>query len=206
MNKNYPTIALGTWSWGKGMAGGDQVFGNNVGTDELRPVFDEAMKNGLNLWDSAVVYGMGASETILSSFTKGCKREDVLISTKFTPQIADETAADPVAAMCESSLSRFGTDYIDMYWIHNPADVERWTPYLIPLVKSGKVRRVGVSNHNLAQIKRAEEILSAEGVHVSAVQNLTACSTARRRKPASWTTARRTASTSGRTWYWNRAR
>ena len=133
--KDYPTIALGTWSWGKGMA------------------------------------GMGDSETILSSFTKGCKREDMLIFTKFTPQIADETAADPVAAMCESSLSRFGTDYIDMYWIHNPADVERWTPYLIPLVKSGKVRHVGVSNHNLAQIKRAEEILSAEGVHVSAVQN-----------------------------------
>ena len=169
--KDYPTIALGTWSWGKGMAGGDQVFGNNVGVAELRPVFDEAMKNGLNLWDSAVVYGMGDSESILSSFTKGCKREDVLISTKFTPQIADETAAAPVATMCESSLSRFGTDYIDMYWIHNPADVERWTPYLIPLVKSGKVRHVGVSNHNLAQIKRTEEILSAEGVHVSAVQN-----------------------------------
>ena len=169
--KKQPSIALGTWSWGKGMAGGDQVFGNNVGVAELRPVFDEAMKNGLNLWDSAVVYGMGDSETILSAFTKECRREDVLISTKFTPQIADETAADPVAAMCESSLSRFGTDYIDMYWIHNPADVERWTPYLIQLVKSGKVRRVGVSNHNLSQIKRAEEILSAEGVHVSAVQN-----------------------------------
>lgn len=168
---NYPTIALGTWSWGKGMAGGDQVFGNNVGVEELRPVFDEAMKNGLNLWDSAVVYGMGASENILASFTKECKREDVLISTKFTPQIADESTANPVEAMCESSLSRFGTDYIDMYWIHNPADVERWTPYLIPLVKSGKVRRVGVSNHNISQIKRAEEILSAEGVHVSAVQN-----------------------------------
>ena len=147
------------------------MFGNHVGVEELRPVFDEAMKNGLNLWDSAVVYGMGDSESILSSFTKGCKREDVFISTKFTPQIADETAEDPVAAMCEGSLSRFGTDYIDMYWIHNPADVERWTPYLIPLVKSGKVHHVGVSNHNLAQIKRAEEILSAEGVHVSAVQN-----------------------------------
>ena len=172
MNKNnYQTIALGTWSWGKGTVGGDQVFGNNVGTEELRPVFDAAMKNGLNLWDSAVVYGMGASENILASFTKPCKREDVLISTKFTPQIADESTANPMEAMCEDSLSRFGTDYIDMYWIHNPADVERWTPLLIPLVKSGKVRRVGVSNHNLSQIKRAEEILSAEGVHVSAVQN-----------------------------------
>lgn len=62
-------------------------------------------------------------------------------------------------------------DYIDMYWIHNPADVERWTPYLIPLVKSRKIHQVGVSNHNLSQIRRAEEILLAEGIRVSAVQN-----------------------------------
>ena len=117
-----------------------------------------------------MVYGMGASETLLSTFTRACKREDVLISTKFTPQIAGDSE-NPVADMLAGSLERFATDYIDIYWIHNPADVERWTPYLIPLVKSGKVKRVGVSNHNLAQIKRAEEILSKEGVHISAVQN-----------------------------------
>lgn len=169
-DRKYPKIALGTWSWGSGMAGGDQVFGNHLGTAELKPVFDEAMAKGLNLWDSAVVYGMGSSEMTLASFTKECRREDIFISTKFTPQIASDSA-DPVAEMCEVSLKHFGTDYIDMYWIHNPADVERWTPYLIPLVKSGKVRRVGVSNHNLAQIRRAEEILSKEGVHISAVQN-----------------------------------
>lgn len=168
--KNQPSIVLGTWSWGVGFAGGDQVFGNNLGTEELKPVFDEAMKNGLNLWDSAVVYGMGASETLLSSFTKNCKRENVLISTKFTPQIAGNSE-NPVADMLAGSLERFATDYIDIYWIHNPADVERWTPYLAPLVKSGKIKRVGVSNHNLAQIKRAEEILSKEDVHISAVQN-----------------------------------
>lgn len=168
--KKQPLIALGTWSWGTGAVGGDQVFGNHLETEELKPVFDEAMANGLNLWDTAVVYGMGASETVLSAFTKTRKREDVLISTKFTPQIAGDSA-DPVADMLAGSLERFGTDYIDVYWIHNPADVERWSPYLVPLVKSGKVKRVGVSNHNLAQIKRVEEILSKEGVHVSAVQN-----------------------------------
>lgn len=167
---NSSKIVLGTWSWGAGFAGGDQVFGNNLGVEELKPVFDEAMASGLNLWDSAVVYGMGASETLLSTFTKNCKREDVLISTKFTPQIAGESA-NPVADMLAGSLERFATDYIDIYWIHNPADVERWTPYLIDLVKSGKVKRVGVSNHNLAQIERAEEILSKEGVHIAAVQN-----------------------------------
>ncbi len=164
------SIVLGTWSWGTGAVGGDQVFGNHVGVEELKPVFDEAMKNGLNLWDSAVVYGMGASETVLAAFTKACRREDVQISTKFTPQIAGEKG-NPVADMLAGSLERFGTDYIDIYWIHNPANVERWTPFLADLVKSGKVKRVGVSNHNLAQIKRAEEILSKEGVHISAVQN-----------------------------------
>lgn len=170
MMKKQPPIALGTWSWGMGPAGGDQIFGNHLEAEELKSVFNEAMNRGLNLWDTAVVYGMGASETMLSAFTKTCKREDVLISTKFTPQIATDSE-NPVADMLAESLERFGTDYIDVYWIHNPADVERWTPYLAPLVKSGKVRRIGVSNHNLAQIRRAEEILSKEGVHVSAVQN-----------------------------------
>ena len=162
MNNNTPKIALGTWSWGVGAVGGDQVFGNHLGEAELRPVFDAAMK--------AVVYGMGASEDILGTFAKTYSRKDVLLSTKFTPDIAGESE-NPVEEMCNSSLKRLGTDFIDLYWIHNPGDVEKWTPGLIPLVKSGKVKRVGVSNHNLEQIKRAEEILYAEGVHLSAVQN-----------------------------------
>lgn len=77
--KNLPKIALGTWSWGVGAIGGDQVFGNNLGVAELRPVFNAAMANGLNLWDSAVAYGMGAAETVLAAFTKACPREDVLL-------------------------------------------------------------------------------------------------------------------------------
>mgnify|MGYP006067319005 FL=1 len=168
--KNFPRIALGTWSWGVGAVGGDQVFGNHLGEADLKAVFDTAMKEGLNLWDTATVYGMGASEDILGAFARAHPREDVILSTKFTPQIAG-SGADPVAQLCDASMERLGTDYIDIYWIHNPADVERWTPGLISLVKSGKVKQVGVSNHNLAQIKRAEEILSKEGVHVCAVQN-----------------------------------
>ncbi len=163
-------VALGTWSWGVGAAGGDQVFGNTLGEAELKPVFDAARETGLDTWDTATVYGMGASEDLLGSFVRNCPREDLALSTKFTPQIAPK-ADDPVRAMCEASLKRLNTDYIDIYWIHNPADVERWTPGLIPLVKEGMVRRVGVSNHNLEQIKRAEEILSAEDVRISAIQN-----------------------------------
>lgn len=55
--------------------------------------------------------------------------------------------------------------------VHNQDDIERWTPQLIPLVKSGKVKAVGVSNHSLAQIERVEEILAEGGVELSAVQN-----------------------------------
>lgn len=168
--KKLPKIALGTWSWGVGSAGGDQVFGNHLGEAELKAVFDAAMENGLNLWDTATVYGMGASEDILGAFARTYSGEDVILSTKFTPQIAGD-GADPVADMCEASMKRLGTDFIDIYWIHNPADVERWTPGLVSLVKTGKVGQVGVSNHNLEQIKRAEEILSKEGIHISAIQN-----------------------------------
>ncbi len=165
-----PAIALGTWSWGSGAAGGDQIFGNHLTENNLRPVFDEAMKRDINLWDTATVYGMGASEDILGDFVKDYPREDVIISTKFTPQIAPDTE-NPVITMCDESCRRLHTDYIDIYWIHNPADVERWTPMIIPLLQSGKVKSVGVSNHNLEQIKRANEILGNAGFKVSAVQN-----------------------------------
>lgn len=163
-------IALGTWAWGAGAFGGDSVFGSNTNEENLKPVFDAAMNEGLNLWDTATVYGMGESERILGSFVAGCKREDVLVSTKFTPQLA-EMFDNSVEKMALASMERMGLDYIDIYWIHNPMDVERWTPGLIPLLQSGKVKRVGLSNHNIDEIKRANKILGEAGFKVSAMQN-----------------------------------
>ena len=172
MSKNsvMPRIAMGAWSWGAGAAGGDQVFGNHLSETELKPVFERAMELGLTLWDTAAVYGEGSAERILGEFVKDAERENVILSTKFTPQIADNTA-QAMQHMLNSSKERLHTEVIDLYWIHNPMDVERWTPDLIPLLKSGQVRAVGVSNHNLAEIKRANEILGTEGFRVSAVQN-----------------------------------
>ena len=168
--KNLPKIALGAWSWGTGTVGGDQVFGNHLEEKDLKPIFDAAMEKGLNLWDTATVYGMGASEDILGSFVRGAKREDVILSTKFTPQIAG-MYGDSMEKMADASMKRLGIDVIDIYWIHNPADVERWTPELVPLLKSGKVKSVGVSNHSLAELKRANAILQESGCKVEAVQN-----------------------------------
>lgn len=167
---DLPPIAMGAWSWGAGAAGGDQVFGNHLTEAELKPVFDRAMDRGLVLWDTAAVYGEGSSERILGGFVRQTDRSRLVLSTKFTPQIAGD-GPSPMADMLDGSVARLGADVIDLYWIHNPMDVERWTPQLIPLAKSGRIRAIGVSNHNLAQLRRAEEILGAAGLRVAAVQN-----------------------------------
>lgn len=162
----YPKIAMGAWAWGDK----DGYFGNTMAEDEFRPVFGKALENGLNLWDTATAYSSGESERILGALTNSFGRENVLISTKFTPQMAG-MYGNSVENMCNASLKRMGLDYIDIYWIHNPIGAPEYTKQLVPLLKSGKVRSVGVSNHNLAQIKEADEILRAAGYRVSAVQN-----------------------------------
>lgn len=202
--KTLPPVALGTWSWGTGFAGGDTVFGNHLSDTQMAEVFTAAMSKGLNLWDTAAVYGMGSSETALGALVRQFPRENIILSTKFTPQIADKQSAQPVSDMLEASLGRLGVDAIDIYWIHNPLDVEKWTPGLIPLLQSGKVKRVGVSNHNLAQIRRANEILNASGYSLSAVT--TACSIALLKRPGSLIIADKITSRSLLTWSWSKAR
>lgn len=169
-NLKTSTIALGTWAWGDSGEAGNGYFGSSLTEASLEEVADKAHANGFTLWDTAVVYGMGRSETVLAKVLERFPRSEYQLSTKFTPQAAG-TGDDPVADMLEQSLARLRTDYVDFYWIHNPADVARWTPHLIPLLKSGKVRHVGVSNHNLSEIERADRILEKAGFRVEAVQN-----------------------------------
>ncbi|WP_134730795.1 aldo/keto reductase [Amycolatopsis nivea] len=165
-----PPVALGTWAWGDSGEAGDGYFGSQLSETSLREVVEKAHANGLTLWDTAVVYGMGRSETALAQALKGYARSEYQLSTKFTPQVAGD-GDDPVADMLEQSLDRLGTDYVDLYWIHNPADVARWTPLLIPLLQSGRIKHIGVSNHNLQEIALADQILGKAGFRVEAVQN-----------------------------------
>ena len=139
--------------------------------DELSLVFDTAMKAGLNLWDTAYAYGMGASEKVLGGFLKDYPRDSYIISDKFTPQCADPGAENAVTAMYETSAKLLGVDEMDIYWIHNPMGAPEWTRKLIPLAKTGKIGRIGLSNHDLAELKEAAAILEAEGLRISAVQN-----------------------------------
>ena len=166
LKNNLPEIALGAWAWGN-----DGTFGNEHNTEELRPIYDKAMELGLNLWDTAFAYGMGKSEEILGEFLKSSKREDYIISTKFTPQCADNAAENAVTAMYENSARTLGIEDIDIFWIHNPVGAPGWTEKLTETAKEKNIGMIGVSNHNLAEIKQAKEILEGSGLKLGAVQN-----------------------------------
>lgn len=166
VQKSLPKVALGAWAWGN-----DGTFGGTLTAESLRPVFDAAMNAGLNLWDTAYVYGMGQSEKTLGALIRDLPRDSYLISDKFTPQCADPSAENAVTELFNTSAKLLGTDYMDFYWIHNPMDAPKWTEKLIPLAKSGKIGNIGLSNHSLAEIKEAAAILEKEGLKISAIQN-----------------------------------
>ncbi len=100
---NLPKIALGAWAWGN-----DGTFGNALTAENLKPVFDTAMANGLNLWDTAYAYGMGTSEKILAERDKRMKmiKRLLTIPMVFTTALSlascgsstkDESAEAPAA-------------------------------------------------------------------------------------------------------------
>ena len=166
LKDNLPKIALGAWAWGN-----DGTFGNEHKTEDLKPIYDKAMELGLNLWDTAYVYGMGKSEEVLGEFLRTSDRNDYIISTKFTPQLAEMFEANEVTSMYENSAEILGVDEIDIFWIHNPVGAPEWTKKLVETAKEHDIKMIGVSNHNLAEIKEANEILKEAGLKLGAVQN-----------------------------------
>lgn len=163
----FPTIALGAWAWGN-----DGTFGSGIDAAELEPVFDAAMNAGLNLRDTAFAYGMGTSEKALAGFLEGLPRGSYLVSDKLTPQCVDASAADPVAAMYHMQLKLMGLDRFDIYWVHNTSEAPKWTRALAEFFEGrDDAPMIGVSNHNLAEIKEADAILREHGLKLGAVQN-----------------------------------
>lgn len=166
-NATLPKIALGAWAWGN-----DGTFGGDFSAESLRPVFETAMANGLNLWDTAYAYGMGTSEKVLAGFLKGLSRDSYLVSDKFTPQCADSASATAMKDMIEMQERLMGLDRFDIYWIHNVWEAPKWTEELARYFEGkSDVPLLGVSNHNLEEIGQADDILRAHGLKLSAVQN-----------------------------------
>ena len=161
-----PKIALGAWAWGN-----DGTFGGNLTADTLRPIFEAGMTNGLNLWDTAYAYGMGTSEKVLAGFLKGLPRESYLVSVKFTPQCASSKPT-AMADMIEMQLKLMELDRFDIYWIHNVWGAPHWTEEVAKYFEGRPdAPMIGVSNHNLAEIRQADEILKEHGLRLAAVQN-----------------------------------
>ena len=164
---DLPKIALGAWAWGN-----DGTFGTNYTEEQLCPVFDAAMAHGLNLWDTAYAYGMGTSEQMLGTFLKGRARDTYLIADKLTPQCVDPSSDTPVADMWEMQRKLLGVDRMDIYWLHTQTEAPHWIERVAKFFEGkSDAPMIGVSNHNLEEIKEADKILRSHGRRLGAVQN-----------------------------------
>ena len=146
-------------------------FGWRVDAAETSAVVDAAIDSSVNLFDTADIYGGGQSEEYLGRALKG-RRDKVLIATKFGMKMGDgKEGGKPayVPQAVEDSLRRLGTDYIDLYQMHQPdpaTPIADTLGALTDLVKAGKVREIGCSNFSAAQLREAAKIQGARFVSV----------------------------------------
>ena len=148
-----PELCFGCGTFG----GKDEFFdawGATGDIAEARKMVDICMEAGLNFFDTADIYSFGRSESVLGGAIKHLKREEVLISTKATFRFGDGpndvgSSRYHLIQALEGSLKRLGTDYIDVYHLH---EVDSLTPVdemlstLDNFVRSGKVRYIACSN------------------------------------------------------------
>lgn len=145
-------------------------FGFRMDQQAADTVVAEALELGVNFFDTAAMYGDGASEEILGA-ALGARRDEAVIATKFgAPRGAGADRATGsranVIGECEASLRRLGTDRIDLYYLHFP---DRFTPIeetlsaLDDLVRQGKVRYVAGSGMAGWQIVDAHHVAARTG-------------------------------------------
>jgi aryl-alcohol dehydrogenase-like predicted oxidoreductase len=153
-------------------------FGRGLDLEGTRAVVDAALDNGVTFFDTADVYGRGASEEYLGEVLEG-RRDQVVLATKFGMDMGDgkgpRGARDYVMQAVEASLRRLRTDVIDLYWYHRPDGV---TPFsetlgaLDELVRGGTLRAIGGSNFDARQIEEADGAAKEHGyTPFTAIQN-----------------------------------
>jgi aryl-alcohol dehydrogenase-like predicted oxidoreductase len=149
-------VALGTWAIGGWMWGG---------TDEAQSVstIRSALEHGINLIDTAPVYGFGRSEEIVGkAIAEGGLRSRVLIATKTglewkDGRVARNASRGRILQEAEDSLRRLRTDHIDIYQVHWPdplVAIEETAEAMHTLFRRGTIRAIGVSNFSVAQMER----------------------------------------------------
>lgn len=160
-------LAMGTMTFG-----GSGRF-SNVGDTDLagaKRQIDMCLDAGVNLIDTANMYSNGASEEIVGKAIAG-RRDRVVISTKVRMPTGDGPndqglSRHHILAQVEASLRRLGTEYVDIYHVHEwdgLTPLEETMEALDSLVRSGKVRYLGVSNYCGWQLMKALAIADARG-------------------------------------------
>ena len=145
-------------------------FGTRVDQDGTNEIFSACLDSGINFFDTADVYGSGASEEMLGSAMKD-HRDQIIVATKFGLRDMDlgltGGSAEWVHRSVDRSLRRLDTDWIDLFQIHTPDDQvhERETlEALNELVVAGKVREIGCSNYDAERLDSAIDISEKEAL------------------------------------------
>jgi aryl-alcohol dehydrogenase-like predicted oxidoreductase len=145
-------IALGCMSFGDVSRGFNDW---SMDDDAAEPIFRTAVELGVTLWDTANFYGYGSSEEILGrAVRKYTRREDVVLATKVYFRMHDGPGGfglsrRAIMKQIDASLTRLGTDHVDLYQIHRfdtDTPVEETMEALHDLVQAGKVRYLGASS------------------------------------------------------------
>jgi aryl-alcohol dehydrogenase-like predicted oxidoreductase len=142
-------------------------FGWRIDAVAAAAVVDAALDAGINFFDTADVYGKGQSEEFLGR-ALGRRRENIVLATKFGMKMDEQHhGAKPeyVRQAAEDSLRRLGTDYIDLYQLHQPdpgVPIADTLGALDELVHAGKVREIGCSNFSAEQLREANRFVSVQ--------------------------------------------
>jgi aryl-alcohol dehydrogenase-like predicted oxidoreductase len=150
---------------------GTNNFGTRIDYDAAHAVVEAALEHGITLFDTADIYGQGASEEFIGRALEG-RRDRVLIATKFgKPMNARPDASrgrrDYIRWAVEGSLKRLRTDVIDLYQMHDPDEstpIEETLRALHELVEDGIVRSIGSSNFSAGQIEEADRVAKERGL------------------------------------------
>ncbi len=156
-------IGFGCWEVGGGYG--------SIEVQDFDRAVDRALDLGVNCFDTAEGYGMGASEQALGR-ALGRRRDEAIIVTKFGMNYRDkpnlrDSSRERVHATIDKSLKNLGTDWVDVYLVHWP---DRETPFeetmqaLEEIVRDGKVRHVGLSNFKLEEIEACRQAFRVDVV------------------------------------------
>jgi aryl-alcohol dehydrogenase-like predicted oxidoreductase len=166
-NKEIQSVMIGTWAWGAGMNGSKVVFGKSYDESVLKDTFEKATELGFLKWDTAAVYGMGSCEKLLGGFING--RDDIFLSTKYFPKKKYKEGA--LVESFNESMERLQLESPNLFWLHNPNNLEKNLSEALPLMRDGRIKSIGISNVSMDNIKTAERYLEKNGLKLGAVQN-----------------------------------